>query len=151
MVERVGDMYRFRIFLPHARCVHLVGDFTDWDRGRVALRRVPPGWWVVELPVERCLSTPDDELTSGMDGRAACVSDRWFCYVVDEALRLADYGADGVKLHAGGVWLSRMHPGGKCDVVVRAPASAGLATASIEPNGFLPTDRESRSARQSVA
>jgi hypothetical protein len=145
MVERVGDMYRFRIFLPHARCVHLVGDFTDWDRGRVALKRVPPGWWLVELPVERCLCTPDDERTERSQG------DRWFCYVVDEALRLADYGADGVKLHAGGVWLSRMHPGGKCDVVVRAPTSAGLATASIEPSGFLPTDREPRSARQSVA
>jgi hypothetical protein len=138
-------MYRFRIFLPHARCVHLVGDFTDWDRGRVALRRVPPGWWMVELPVERCLCTPDDELA------ALAQRDRWFCYVVDEALRLADYGADGVKLHAGGVWLSRMHPGGKCDVVIKVPAAAGVAGAGIEPKAYAPADWDARPARQGVA
>lgn len=138
-------MYRFRIFLPHARCVHLVGDFTDWDRGRVALRRVPPGWWLVELPVERCLSTPDDDLTRPPQ------SDRWFCYVVDEALRLADYGADGVKLHAGGVWLSRMHPGGKCDLVVKVPAASEVATDGVEPKPFLPADFDGRPAHQSVA
>ncbi len=83
----------FRVFLPHAARVEIVGDFTDWGRNRVALRRQYPGWWTGTLKVG--------------------AGEHAFCYLIDGSIHLADYSAHGVKLDTDGKWVStlRVSPG----------------------------------------
>ncbi len=89
---------RFRVFLPHATSVQLVGTFTDWRGHAVSMDRQHPGWWQVEANVQ-----------SG---------EHQFCYLVDGHLWLADYAAHGVKLNGYGGWVSRLQ--------VEAAAAAGI-------------------------
>ena len=79
---------RFRVFLPHASSVQVVGTFTDWRNGAIAMDRQHPGWWEVEVQVEK--------------------GEHQFCYLVDGHLWLADYAAHGVKLNGYGGWVSRL-------------------------------------------
>ncbi|MBL8763444.1 MAG: hypothetical protein JNM07_04160 [Phycisphaerae bacterium] len=89
MVSLTDDgKYEFRVYLPHAARVELVGDFTDWKRGRVPLRRERDGWWRLTLPI-----------SSG---------EHQFSYLVDDALYLPDYAAHGVELNNYGGWVSRL-------------------------------------------
>lgn len=78
----------FRVYLPHAAQVEVVGDFTDWRRRRVAMRREYPGWWSATVSV-----TPGDHA---------------FGYLVDGSIHVADYGAHGVKLDSDGKWVSAL-------------------------------------------
>jgi 1,4-alpha-glucan branching enzyme len=93
MVSRLDDgRFRFRIYLPHASRVELVGGFTRWRDGRIAMEFQEPGWWelVAELPV----------------------GEHEFCYLVDNKVWLADYAASGVRLTGDGGWVSKLlvHP-----------------------------------------
>jgi 1,4-alpha-glucan branching enzyme len=80
---------RFRVYLPHATRVELVGDFTNWRDQRLAMNREHPGWWDITVNVEP--------------------GEHQFCYLVDGAIWLADYAAHGVKLNGYGGWISRLH------------------------------------------
>lgn len=91
---------RFRVFLPHAARVELVGTFTEWREGKVAMTRVHPGWWEVEM-----------EIPGG---------EHEFCYMVDGAIMLADYAAHGVMLDGYGSWRSRLVVKGEPAVVAAA-------------------------------
>lgn len=86
-IESDGTV-KFRVFLPHAAQVEVVGDFTDWRRRRVAMKREYPGWWSVTLRIEPGQYT--------------------FGYLVDGSIHVADYGAHGVKLDADGKWVSSL-------------------------------------------
>lgn len=79
---------RFRVFLPHASRVELVGTFTNWRENAIDMTRQHPGWWELDVDV------PDGE--------------HQFCYLVDGHLWLADYAAHGVKLNGYGGWISRL-------------------------------------------
>lgn len=79
---------RFRVYLPHATTVELVGDFTGWRNGRIAMTREHPGWWEVSMNVP--------------------AGEHHFCYLVDGNIWLADYAAHGVKLNGYGGWISRL-------------------------------------------
>ncbi|MFN9131378.1 MAG: glycogen-binding domain-containing protein [Phycisphaerales bacterium] len=81
-----SGLVRFRIYLPHAQRVEVVGSFTDWSRQPVLMKRVPPGWWEIEFPLP--------------------VGNHQFCYMVDESIFVADYGAHGVSMDRSGRWLS---------------------------------------------
>jgi 1,4-alpha-glucan branching enzyme len=78
----------FRVFLPHAAKVELLGDFTDWRSRPIPMTRQNPGWWTVELELEP--------------------GDHTFGYLVDGSVWLADYAAHGVKLSGYGGWVSRV-------------------------------------------
>lgn len=89
MVQRHTDgTVEFRIFLAHAGSVELVGDFTGWRNGALSMSREHPGWWSVRLPVPP--------------------GTHQFCYLVDGAIWLADYAADGVSQNLYGGWVSRL-------------------------------------------
>lgn len=79
---------QFKVFLPHAASVEIAGDFTDWHRGRIPLRRVYPGWWVGSVAIEP--------------------GEHSFVYIVDGAIQLADYAAHGVRMDDGGRWISSL-------------------------------------------
>lgn len=83
-----GGSAQFKVYLPHAQSVEVIGDFTNWRANAVKLRREPPGWWVATLDV------PPGE--------------HEFCYLVDESIWLADYGASGVRMSRDGHWLSTL-------------------------------------------
>lgn len=113
---RNGSM-QFRVYLPHAQRVELVGTFTGWRDHARALRREPPGWWAIEL-----------EVSPGQHE---------FCYLVDGSIWLADYGASGVRMSRDGHWLSTL--------AVGAPAlSAGPADTPDDRSG--PARPERRAA-----
>ncbi len=78
----------FRMFLPHAARVELLGDFTSWRNGRIAMQRENPGWWTATIPVAG--------------------GEHLFCYVVDGSIWLADYAAHGVRLNDYGGWVSQL-------------------------------------------
>jgi len=80
---------RFRVYLPHAAKVELLGTFTDWREGRLAMTRQHPGWWELTCPVP--------------------AGEHQFCYLVDGSIWLADYAAHGVKLNGYGGWTSRLN------------------------------------------
>lgn len=92
----------FKVFLPHASTVEVVGDFTDWMRGKLAMSRHYPGWWTLNHNVD--------------PGEHA------FCYLVDGSIHLADYAAHGVALDAAGKWMSTLR-------VATEPAMRRLLTA----------------------
>lgn len=98
-IDRDGDV-TFRVFLPHAARVEVVGDFTDWGRSRIALQRQYPGWWTAKTRVE--------------------AGEHSFCYLIDGSIHLADYAAHGVKLDTDGKWVSTLRVG--------APATGAAST-----------------------
>lgn len=95
---------QFKVYLPHAAQVELVGDFTDWRRSRLKMRREYPGWWIVDVKIEP--------------------GDYEFGYLVDGSIHVADYGAHGVKLDADGKWVSQLAVRAG---IPREPASGLLA------------------------
>lgn len=89
MVTPLADgRHAFRIFLPHAASVKIVGSFTDWKARGVTMVRHAPGWWeaLVEIPQGR----------------------HEFAYLVDNSIWLADYAAGGVKLTGYSGWVSML-------------------------------------------
>lgn len=80
----------FRVFLPHASSVSLLGDFTDWRARPLPMRREAggAGWWSARLAVPQ--------------------GEHQFSYLVDETIWLADYAAHGVTLNTYGGWVSRL-------------------------------------------
>lgn len=97
----------FRVYLPHATTVELLGDFTDWRRAPISLRREHPGWWSATLAV-----APGEHL---------------FCYLVDASIWLADYAAHGVRQNQFGGWVSRLVA--TADTAAPHPALADLSPA----------------------
>ena len=89
MVSQIKDgQFRFRVYLPHASRVELVGGFTRWREGAIAMDRQEPGWW------ELVADIPEGE--------------HEFCYLVDSSVWLADYAANGVTLSGYGGWVSKL-------------------------------------------
>lgn len=78
----------FRIYLPHADYVELIGDFTGWQESPVAMRRDEDGWW-----------SADVEVGPG---------EHRFSYMVDGMYWMPDYAADGVEHTDFGRWVSRL-------------------------------------------
>ena len=78
----------FRIYLPHADCVELVGDFTAWHSAPVVMRRETEGWW-----------SADVQVSSG---------EHRFSYLVDGMYWMPDYAAHGVEHTDFGKWVSRL-------------------------------------------
>jgi 1,4-alpha-glucan branching enzyme len=89
MVTQLADgRHLFRVFLPHAACVQVVGTFTSWRERPLEMERHHPGWWSVTADI--------------------APGQHEFCYLVDHAIWLADYAAHGVRLSSGGQWVSRL-------------------------------------------
>lgn len=80
---------QFKVFLPHASSVQVVGDFTQWQRQAVPMSRQYPGWWSAEVDIPP--------------------GDHDFGYLVDGNIWLADYAAHGIHSDRSGRWLSRLH------------------------------------------
>ena len=106
VIHENGRSHLFRVYLPEARSVELVGSFTDWRAKPIPMLREPSGWWVSRV-----------EMHTG---------DHLFSYLVDGATWLADYAASGVRANGFGGWVSQLH--------VHAPepviATRGLALAA---------------------
>lgn len=78
----------FRVYLPQATTVELVGAFSNWRESPIALVREHSGWWSVRL-----------ELPPG---------DHEFSYLVDGSTWLPDYAASGVRRNGFGGWVSQV-------------------------------------------
>jgi 1,4-alpha-glucan branching enzyme len=87
--SEAGVGYVFRVYLPQASEVQLVGSFTGWRDRAVAMTREDTGWWSVAVPL------PEGEHD--------------FCYLVNSSTWLADYAASGVKRNSFGGWVSQLH------------------------------------------
>ena len=107
VISEHGGRRTFRVYLPEARRVELVGSFTGWRSRAIAMQRESTGWWSASL-----------ELSAG---------DHEFSYLVDETVWLADYAASGVKRNGFGGWVSQLHVEG---AVVRTTNGPRLARAA---------------------
>lgn len=85
--ERDGTV-DFRIYLPHAASVGLVGSFTGWKHGKVWLTADGEGWWSARVEVP----TGEHE----------------FSYLVDDRFWMPDYAASGLKRHESGQLVSAL-------------------------------------------
>lgn len=83
----------FRVYLPEARSVELVGSFTDWRVRPIPMLREPSGWWTARVPL--------------------AAGDHLFSYLVDGSVWLADYAATGVRGNGFGGWVSQLHVAGE--------------------------------------
>ena len=88
----------FRVYLPEATSVELVGTFTDWRARPVQMDREHTGWWTATV-----------NLVPG---------DHDFNYLVNASHWMADYAASGVKRNGFGGWVSQVH--------VAAPSTPSL-------------------------
>lgn len=95
-----GQKHTFRVYLPEARSVELVGSFTDWRVRPIPMLREPSGWWIARTDMD-----PGDHL---------------FSYLVDGSAWMADYAASGVKANGYGGWVSQLH----------VPGASGLRLAA---------------------
>jgi 1,4-alpha-glucan branching enzyme len=80
--------HTFRVYLPEAASVELVGTFTDWRTRPERMTREDTGWWTITLG----LSAGDHD----------------FSYLVNGSHWLADYAATGVKRNGFGGWVSQI-------------------------------------------
>ncbi len=85
--------HTFRVYLPEARSVELVGTFTDWRARPIPMLREPSGWWICQVPM--------------------VAGDHLFSYLVDGAAWVADYAASGVRANGYGGWVSQLHVHGE--------------------------------------
>lgn len=76
----------FRVYLPNATSVHVVGVFTGWEGGALSLSREGDGWWRVAV-----------ELPAG---------DHDFAYLVDGHCWMPDYASNGLRRDGEGRWIS---------------------------------------------
>ena len=83
--------HTFRVYLPEADRVELVGTFTDWRTRAVPMAREHTGWWSITL--SPTILTPGDHD---------------FSYLVNGSHWLADYAASGVKRNGYGGWVSQI-------------------------------------------
>jgi 1,4-alpha-glucan branching enzyme len=91
VISENGTSHTFRVYLPEAARVELVGTFTSWRAGAVKMTREDTGWWSATLDIR--------------DG------EHDFSYLVDGSTWLADYAASGVKRNGFGGWVSQLHVG----------------------------------------
>jgi 1,4-alpha-glucan branching enzyme len=89
MVTSEAGRQVFRVFLPGARSVQVVGTFTGWRRSPIDMQRDADGWWSATLS----LSPGDHD----------------FSYLVDGCAWIADYAASGVKRNGFGGFVSQLH------------------------------------------
>lgn len=101
-----GGVGRFRVFLPGARQVQLVGDFTGWQHRPVAMRHGVDGWWSADVALPE--------------------GDRSFQYLIDGSVWVPDYAAQGLERNQFGTWVSLLH-------VQAAPVPA--ASLPFQPRG----------------
>ncbi len=86
MIDHTDGSVHFRIFLPRAERVELVGDFTEWEHQAIPMRSNEDGWWEAQIEVKP--------------------GDHEFSYHVDGHSWIADFAANGVKRNAFGGWVS---------------------------------------------
>jgi 1,4-alpha-glucan branching enzyme len=89
VISEVDGRRTFRVYLPEASGVEVVGTFTDWRMRPVSMKREDTGWWTATVA-----------LTAG---------DHDFSYLVNGTHWLADYAAMGVKRNGFGGWVSQVH------------------------------------------
>lgn len=88
VVQRTTETCEFRLYLPHASVVEVVGDFTCWQESAVSMHRAQDGWWsaIVRVPT----------------------GEHRFSYLVDGRYWMPDYAANGIEHNANGQWVSRL-------------------------------------------
>lgn len=88
VICETGCTHVFRVYLPQATSVELVGAFTNWRDCPIRLEREHSGWWTARL-----------DLPPG---------DHDFSYLVDGSTWLPDYAASGVRRNGFGGWVSQV-------------------------------------------
>lgn len=104
VIRDSSGRHMFRVYLPEAKTVELVGTFTDWRAAPVRMLREHTGWWCVEIA-----------LTPG---------DHDFSYLVNGSHWVADYAASGVRRNGFGGWVSQLHVPPEVQVVRPYAAAA---------------------------
>lgn len=84
-----ANVYSFRVYLPEASVVELVGGFTEWRADAILMTREATGWWSVKAAVP--------------------VGDHDFSYLVNGSAWVPDYAANGVRRNRFGGWVSQIH------------------------------------------
>lgn len=105
VIQESARTHSFRVYLPEATSVELVGTFTDWRARPIRMTRESTGWW-----------TAAADLAPG---------EHDFSYLVNGASWVADYAASGVKRNGFGGWVSQLYVAEPVvEVTVRAKAVA---------------------------
>jgi len=81
-----GGVCSFRVYLPEARRVEIVGDFTGWETCPIEMSRDAAGWWIAR-----------EALGGG---------EHEFQYLIDGRDWLTDFAAGGIRRNLFGAWVS---------------------------------------------
>jgi len=85
MVTLKDDIVEFRFFRPHARQVHLAGDFNDWRERELPLQPAGDGYWVVQM-----------RLPAGEFKFRYCADGEWFTDYAAFGLEPGPFGLDSI-------------------------------------------------------
>jgi len=114
VIQDSESTHTFRVYLPEATSVELVGTFTAWRACAIRMTRESTGWWSASTQV------PPGEHD--------------FSYLVNGASWVADYAASGVRRNAFGGWVSQLYvsePAGLApNIIIRGPAAAAVPLAA---------------------
>ena len=85
MVTVNGEWAEFRFFRPHARRVHLLGDFNNWAEGELAMSRTSAGYWVARI-----------RLGAGVFKFRYYADGKWFVDYAAFGIEYSPFGVDGL-------------------------------------------------------
>ena len=88
IIESPDGTVSFRLYLPNAKAVQILGDFTGWNASPIPMHAARGGWWEA-----RASLPPGDYL---------------FSYLADGERWLPDYAAHGVRNNRFGGWVSQL-------------------------------------------
>ena len=85
MVNVEGNKVVFQFFRPHAKRVHLVGDFNSWRENELAMTRDDKGYWQAVL-----------YLPEGDYRFRYCADNNWFTDYAAFGIEYGPFGADSI-------------------------------------------------------
>ena len=85
MVTLKDDFAEFLFFRPHAKEVHLAGDFNSWRTGELPMQRREDGYWLAKV-----------RLPAGDFKFRYCADGEWFTDFAAFGVEPGDFGLDSV-------------------------------------------------------
>lgn len=112
VINEIGGICTFKLYLPRAHNVNLCGSFNGWSRDSQSMQLQDDGWWTCRVKI--------------------APGDHEFQYLINGNEWMADFAAHGVEMSGYGCWVSKLWIDPKEVAAAEAAAAAAAARAREE-------------------